>query len=268
LETAIIFGGTQGIGHIIAEYFVKKNISISICARNIDDMININKINFIKCNVGNGIEVKSSFEDHINKFGTTPDFIINAAGVQGELGYSWTISEADFENTIKTNLTGCFNVAKVAIENLLLYKKSGSIIMFSGGGSCYARPNFISYGVSKTGVLRLVETISEELKISGNEKIIINAIAPGSVNTKMTKEVIESKDRVGIKAYNEACETVKNGGTKLDEITNLVEFLCDFEKNRYISGRLIHVRENYNGFVESELFKKEENGKLRRINLI
>jgi 3-oxoacyl-[acyl-carrier protein] reductase len=268
VETAIIFGGTKGIGKIISDHFINKKICITVCARNIIKGDEKENVNILQCNVTEFEEVKNAFENHKNKFGTTPDFIINAAGVQGELGYSWTVSQEDFENTIKINLIGSFNVTKAAIENLIEQKKNGSIILFSGGGSCYARPNFCAYGVSKTGVLRFVETVSEELKISGNEKIMINALAPGAVNTQMTQEVLNAKERAGIKAYKEAEDTYKKGGTNPEEITNLVDFLCDFKTNRFISGRLIHVREKYLDFVNSELLNKEENGKLRRVNLI
>ena len=268
MNTAIIFGGSRGIGDIIANHFKQKKISMTICARDTNGLVADDFINLFKCDVGNLEEVKQAFVSHGSKFGSMPDFVVNAAGVQGELGPSWEIDERQFEETLKINLVGSYNVARTAIRCLIEDEKQGSIIMFSGGGSCYARPNFCSYGVSKTGVLRLVETIAEELRMSGNEKIIINAIAPGGVKTKMTEEVLAAKEKAGSKAFKEAEKTYSEGGTRPEEITNLVDFLCDFERNMKISGRLIHVREDYNEFVNGDLANKEENGKLRRINLI
>jgi NAD(P)-dependent dehydrogenase (short-subunit alcohol dehydrogenase family) len=268
MQTVIIFGGSRGIGEIIANHFISKKIKLTVCARNTENLKVTGNLNIIDCDVVNINEIKNAFLSHKNKYGEIPEIIINSAGVQGQLGFSWEIEAGDFENTVKTNLIGSFNVAKIAVSMLIEEKKNGSIIMFSGGGSCYARPNFCSYGVSKTGVLRLVETIAEELIISGHDKIIINAIAPGAVKTRMTEEVLEAGNKAGKKAVTEAEETIKNGGTNPEQITNLVDFLSDNKQNHFISGRLIHIKDNYKEFTEREFADKKENGKLRRIDLL
>ncbi len=69
--------------------------------------------------------------------------------------------------------------------------------------AAHARPNFSAYGVAKTGVLRLVETVSEECRVSA---FGINAVAPGAVRTGMTQEIIESAGKAG-ESFRKISET-------------------------------------------------------------
>ena|GEM_PF-3512234 len=277
MESVIVFGGSLGIGKIIAVYFLEKGCKVTVFARTKNNLESLRDevekrgmyVNILSGNVGSIKEVKKGFEKHYKIYGSYPSFIISTAGIQGVLGPAWTLSQDDFEEVIKVNLTGSFNISKTAIEILIKERISGSIILFSGGGSCNSRPNFSSYGVSKTGVLRLVETIADELKSNDHGEIIINAVAPGAVKTRMTEEVLSSKEKSGDKAYEEAFETMESGGTEPGDIIRLVEFLCNREMNKGISGRLIHFRDEYKKFADvhtSAVYS--DAGKLRRIKLI
>jgi NAD(P)-dependent dehydrogenase (short-subunit alcohol dehydrogenase family) len=167
--------------------------------------------------------------------------------------------------TLKINLLGRFIVSKAAIKRMLTVGY-GSIIMFSGGGAAYGRSNFNAYGVSKTGVLRMIETIAEELKVAGYPNIIINAIAPGAVKTRMTTEILKAGERAGRKALQEAAKVFESGGTSASRIIDLVDFLIDVKLNNGLTGRLIHVREDYRKLVKKYRKKiSDEIGKLRRV---
>ncbi len=277
MESVIVFGGSLGIGRAAAKDFLEKGFKVSAFARNMPGLESLRDearesgmfINIIRGDVGNMDEVADAFDSHKKAYGEYPSFTINAAGIQGALGPAWTLSQEDFEAVIKVNLTGCFNVSKTAVSALIEENRPGSIIHFSGGGSCNARPNFSSYGVSKTGVLRLVETIAEELKLAGYEDIIINAVAPGAVKTRMTEEVIIAGEKAGGSALLEAEKTSAGGGTDLKDVIKLVGFLCDRNQNMGISGRLIHFRDEYGKFAlvhRGAAYRQA--GMLRRIKLI
>jgi 3-oxoacyl-[acyl-carrier protein] reductase len=272
LKDVIVYGGTRGIGKNIAISFFAKGYNVTVSSgneRNLQEIRNeIKGLNTVKADVGDVEEVRSAFEGHKERFGKIPYVVVNTAAIQGALGPAWQLKQEDFEKIIKTNLVGSFNVIKVAAEGMIKERSGGSIILFSGGGACYARPNFSGYGTSKTGVLRLAETVSEELVLSGNMNIIINVIAPGAVKTGMTDEILRSKELAGEKAYNEALQVSKTGGTYPEDIFRLVEFLSVPEMNKGITGRLIHYRDNYTAFANIHS-KKEyfEAGKLRRINI-
>src|SRR5205085_1953951 len=118
----------------------------------------------------------------------------------------------EWEATLRVNLIGSFLVTRSAIQGMLP-KGSGSIIHFSGGGAAYARLNFSAYAVPKTGLLRLVETVAEELKMFGYAGIIVNAIAPGAVRTRLTYQTLQAGERAGARAIKEAEQVIRSAGT-------------------------------------------------------
>ena len=245
-RSMIIFGGTKGIGKKLASYYNKNKFKISIASRHPEADGMRPKINFIKADVSKEKDVEAVFDAHFKKWGKGPDIVINCAAIQGPIGNSWEVPVRKFEETLKINLLGSFIVARAAIKRMIP-ARLGSIILFSGGGAVYGRPHFNAYAASKAGVVRMVETIAEELIIAGYPGIIINAIAPGAVKTAMTEEILKAGSRAGKKAQNEAAQVVKFGGTPDKDIINLVNFLIDHKKN--LTGKLIHVREDYRGLV-------------------
>ncbi len=276
MSSIIVFGGTRGIGKIIAEYLITERHVVTVASRNpkslgkfLNDIAKKKlRANAIQVNITNEQDVTKAFKSHEAKWHSSPDVVINCAGVQGPIGSSWVVPVKNWEETIKINLIGAYIVAKTAIQRMMK-KGYGSIIMFSGGGAAYGRPNFSAYAVSKTGILRMVEIMADELKEAGYPNIIINAIAPGAVKTNMTDEILKAGSRAGKKALEEARGVYKTGGTPAKKIIDLVNFLIDIKTNAGLSGRLIHVHEDY-----KRLIKKYGSdvpgdiGKIRRISIV
>jgi len=269
----IIFGGSRGIGKVIAEYYIGKKFEVSVGSRNVKTLDKFRlamarkklSVNVIKVDITNGRDVARAFKAHVAKWGRSPDVVINCAAMQGPIGNFWSVSARKWEETIKVNLCGSFVVARAAIRQMIK-NGYGSVIMFSGGGAAYPRPNFSAYAASKTGILRMVETMAEELKLAGYPNIIINAIAPGAVKTRMTKDVLEAGSKAGEKALEEASEVSRTGGTPSKQITNLIDFLIDLKANCGLSGRLIHVQEDYQWLIkEFGARVPDDIGKIRRI---
>lgn len=274
-KSVLIFGGTRGIGRMLSEQYIKHKNNVTVVARSsndLDDMQNKlkytgQKINTVVANIDNEEQVANSFACHLKMFNSSPAIVINAAAIQGPIGPTWEISSEQWEKTLKTNLTGSFLVVKAAI-NVMIPEGRGTVILFSGGGAAFARPNFSAYGVSKTGVLRLVETIAAELHQQGYPGITINAIAPGAVKTRMTEQIIQAGKSAGEKDLKEAAQILHSGGTPPEKIIALVEFLSNKDLNQGLSGNLIHVREDYLDFAEK--YKGNfpaDAGKLRRFPL-
>jgi 3-oxoacyl-[acyl-carrier protein] reductase len=273
VSSIIIFGGSRGIGKIIAEYYIGKKFEVSVGSRNVKALDKFRlamarrklSVNVIKVDITNGRDVARAFKAHVARWGRSPDVVINCAAIQGPIGNSWSVPARRWEETIKLNLCGSFIVASAAIRQMLK-NGYGSVIFFSGGGAAYARPNFSAYAASKTGILRMVETMAEELKLAGYPRITINAVAPGAVKTRMTKEVLKAGSRAGEKALEEAAEVSRTGGTSSKRITNLIDFLIDLEANCGLTGRLIHVQEDYQWLVkEFGARVPDDIGKIRRI---
>ena len=265
LRTMIIFGGTEGIGYMLATYYSQNEFNVSVVGRHLKCEGLKDKINFIKADVSKENDVNKAFDLHLKLLGRNPDVVINCAGIQGPIGNSWEIAVKEIEETLEINLLGAFIVSQAAIKRMIKVG-FGSIVMFSGGGSVSGRPNFNAYGASKAGILRMVETVAEELKTAGYPNIIINAIAPGAVKTGMTIEILNAGSRAGKKALDEAISVFEKGGTPVQEIISLMNFLIDIKMNNGLTGRLIHVREDYCKLIKD--FGKnvpDEIGKLRRI---
>ena len=100
-------------------------------------------------------------------------------------------------------------------------------------------PNFSSYAVSKTGIVRFVETMSYELKGYG---IYINAVAPGALNTKMLDQVLGSNpEKVGNEFYNRSVKQKENGGAGFQKGIDLINFLISDAGDK-ITGKLISAQ--------------------------
>jgi 3-oxoacyl-[acyl-carrier protein] reductase len=271
----IIFGGSHGIGKSIAEYYIGRGVEVSVGSRNPEALDKFRlamdrkklSVNVIKVDITNGRDVARAFKAHESRWGRSPDVVINCAAMQGPIGNSWSVPARRWEETIKVNLCGSFIVARAAIRQMIK-NGYGSVILFSGGGAAYARPNFSAYAASKTGILRMVETMAEELKLAGYPNIVINAVAPGAVKTRMTREILRADSKAGKKALEEAAEVFRTGGTPTEQITKLIDFLIDLEASCGLTGRLIHVQEDYQWLIKEFGAKVPDDiGKIRRISI-
>jgi 3-oxoacyl-[acyl-carrier protein] reductase len=137
---------------------------------------------------------------------------------------------------VRANLDGTFNSIR-AFHGLVSHApRRAKIICFSGGGATKARANFSAYGVSKTAIVRLVETIAEE---ESQAALDINAIAPGAIATRLTDEVIALGPQVAGQAeYDAATKQKAGGGASIERALDLVEWLLS-EASDGITGRLI-----------------------------
>ena len=118
------------------------------------------------------------------------DGVICAAGLQGEIAPALTADPLKWSTTVRANLDGTYFALR-AFAPLLLnrpaFSSRAKIVCFSGGGATKARANFSAYGVAKTALVRLVETIADENR---DQPLDINALAPGAINTRLTDEVL------------------------------------------------------------------------------
>lgn len=277
VKGVVIFGGSRGIGRVLAQSFLAAGHHVTIAARtgieveeSIKALANLTPLQESPLPVVQGLvadvtryeDVQMVLEHHGNHFQRI-DVVINAAALQEPIGPVWRNDPLLWQQTILTNLVGSFHICH-AVLPLLRKAGKGVIILMSGGGAAYARPHFSAYGCSKTGVLRLVETVHEELTEVNETDIGIYAIAPGAVKTRMTGEVLANAAQAGDKAYREALQTHEDGGTPPEKAAELCLFLAD-RRPKCLSGRLIHVNEPYHDCVDRfETSDPGERGLLRR----
>jgi NAD(P)-dependent dehydrogenase (short-subunit alcohol dehydrogenase family) len=245
-KNAIITGGSIGLGRAIAEEFVKEGANILICARNQGEVENTKReLELLKvkqnqtvhasvCDVSNGENVKNLFSKSDQMLGEL-NIVVNNAGIYGPKGPSEDVDIAQWISVIEVNLTGTFLTCREAIRRFKK-RKTGKIINLSGGGATAPLPNLSAYAVSKAAVVRLTETLAEEVKEFG---IDINSIAPGALNTRLLNEVLEAgPGKVGKVFYEKAIQQQKSGGAGLKKGAELAVFLAS-AKSDGITGKLI-----------------------------
>jgi 3-oxoacyl-[acyl-carrier protein] reductase len=163
------------------------------------------------------------------------DVLVNAAGIYGPIGLIGQIDLDAWRGAIEVNLLGTLYTCHYAVR-AMASQRSGSIINFSGGGATSALQRFSAYGVSKTAVVRLTETIAQEVSDRG---IRVNAIAPGAVDTALQDEVIKAGERAG-DLYERilALRQTGAGGTPIEIPAALAVFLAS-DASEGLTGRLI-----------------------------
>lgn len=224
-KKALITGGNGVIGKTIAKFFIKEGCDIITASRSGDYPVD----------VASPESVKNLMDIVKKKFGSL-DILVTAAGTYGEIGALEKCDAEKWLDAIKVNLYGTMLSIKYALP---LLKKSGSgkIIVFAGGGDG-PLPNFTSYASSKGGILRFVESLSQELL---PYNIDINAISPGLVNSGLVQDLIKAgPDRTGKEKYESALREVSGEAETAspEKAAALAVFLAS-EKSNGITGKNI-----------------------------
>jgi len=228
----VLTGSSDGIGKFLADTLAAHGHEICRLARSPQDGFGF------QCDVSDWNVVRSCAEKISAKWKNV-GALICCAGIQEPIGPTMEIDPFAWRQNLAINLDGTFFSIRAFYPLLKKSSSRAKVICFSGGGSTSPRPNFAAYGVAKTGVVRLVETLAAEWQ--GNPPDI-NAIAPGAIFTKMTEEVLARG--VGLAGQNEfvsASKLSRDNSTKLEKVLGLVELLLS-EKSDGFTGKLISAQ--------------------------
>jgi 3-oxoacyl-[acyl-carrier protein] reductase len=227
-QTALVTGAGRGIGQAVALALAGAGADLVLVARSAGELeetrSRVEALGRGACavptDVGRLEQVRHAVAEGVARFGKL-DVLVNCAGCQGPIGLLWKNSPDDWARTVQVNLVGTFHCMHAVLPGMVT-RRRGKIINFSGGGATSPRPNFSSYAASKAAVVRLTETLAEELRPFN---IQVNAIAPGAVNTRMLDEVLAAGAAAG--AELAAAEVRKSkGGTPVEVAAQLVVFLA------------------------------------------
>jgi len=247
-RTALITGGSQGLGKAIAEQFVREGASVVICARD-EKVLSEARIDLTKsagpgqkvlarrCDVSSEEEVAELAAFALKELGSV-QVLVNNAGIYGPMGPTETIPLKEWTRSIEINLYGVLLPSRALIPQ---FKKAGSgkIIFLSGGGATNPLPNISSYAAAKAAVVRLMETLAEELR---PYHVDVNAIAPGALNTRFLDEVLAGgKQAVGEAFYTKALKQRESGGVPLEKGAALCVYLASAQSDG-IPGKLISAQ--------------------------
>ena len=192
-KIALITGGSRGIGFAIAKVLSENGASVVITSKN-SEKLNIAKSKIsnsfgITCDIKKTNEVKNVVDETIKKFGRL-DILVNNAGIFPKIKKLHEIDENEWDEVLDVNLTGQFRFTKEAIPHL--QKTSGCIINISSdaGLKAYQGFNADAYSASKAALIVLTKCWALEY---AKDKIRVNCICPGVVDTDMTKPFLKNQ---------------------------------------------------------------------------
>ncbi len=259
-KNVLITGAGRGIGKRLAMGMSSRGAKVGLLARSRGELdlaqLEIEQAGGIamrlRADVRDADQVAAAV-DRIKIHWGQIDVLICAAGIQGPIGSLLEISPKAWWDTVETNLHGVMLAARAVLPEMIA-RRRGKIIALSGGGSLTPRPGFSAYAASKTGLVRMVETLAAEVV---EHNVQINCMAPGGAYTSMTDEILAAGDRAGWKEIEEAQQVRMTGGVSPEKQIQLALFLAT-ERSNHISGRIIHVNDEWKkletGQVNPELY--------------
>ncbi len=191
-KNVIITGATRGIGREIALTLAKNGANIAINYRNFNSELEalINEIKSfgvdvlaIKCDVSVSDDV-DNFVKEVKSHFKIIDVLVNNAGITKD-GLILRMKEEDFDDVLDVNLKGTFNTTKF-VSSIMVRQKCGKIINISSVVGISGNSGQCNYAASKAGVIGFSKSVARELS---SRNINVNVIAPGYINTDMTKNL-------------------------------------------------------------------------------
>ncbi|MDI6700007.1 MAG: 3-oxoacyl-[acyl-carrier-protein] reductase [bacterium] len=234
-KNVIVTGGLRGIGKSILLGFASKGANVIVFDL-IDENLNETKsevekfgvsFDYFKVDVSNFSQVEKVVEEIIKKYEKI-DFLVNNAGITKD-NLLISMSEEEWDKVISVNLKGTFNCSKSVVK-YMIKKRSGVIINISSVIGIMGNKGQANYAASKAGIIGLTKSLAKEV---GSRNVRVNAIAPGFIETDMTKKLPEEV----VKEYAKLIPLGRMG--KPEDVANLCLFLSS-DKASYITGQVIH----------------------------
>lgn len=233
----MITGATRGIGKQIALTLANEGYNIVLNYRTENDELKQLKNEIesknVKClavqgDVTNFEDCKQMIESAIKEFGKI-DVLVNNAGITKDMLLA-RMKEEDFKQVIDVNLVGTFNMTKNVIS-YMMKARNGKIINISSVVGIAGNAGQTNYSASKAGIIGFTKSLAKEV---ASRNILVNAVAPGFIETNMTDVLKqEVKDEIAKNI------PLKRMGTPQD-VANVVKFLAS-EDSSYITGQVISV---------------------------
>lgn len=236
-KIVLVTGAGRGIGSSIAKRFASEGAEVIVnysgndeaAQKTVDEITATGgQAQKYKCSVNDSESVKVMIDEIIKKFGRI-DILVNNAGITKD-GLMLRMTDEDFDRVIDVNLKGTFNCTKY-VSKYMLKQKSGKIINISSVVGLSGNAGQVNYSASKAGIIGITKSAAKELSSRG---ITVNAVAPGYVDTDMTKVL---SDNIG----NEILKNIPlQRMGNVEDISNCVAFLAS-EDASYITGQVISV---------------------------
>ncbi|MCF0145909.1 MAG: 3-oxoacyl-[acyl-carrier-protein] reductase [Eubacterium sp.] len=236
-KTAVVTGGSRGIGRAVCTELAKGGANIVLCyagnaaaAEETAEACRAYGVQVmpVQCDVADEAQVKEMMTRAVKEFGGI-HILVNNAGITRD-NLLMIMKEEDFDAVVRTNLKGTF-VCMKAVSRQMIKQRFGRIVNISSVVGIRGNAGQVNYAATKAGVIGMTKSAARELAGRG---ITVNAVAPGFIETDMTKAMPEA-------AKEAAVSSVPLGriGTP-EDIAGAVAFLAD-ENSGYITGQVLSV---------------------------
>lgn len=239
-KICLVTGSTMGIGYAIAEKLGLEGGTIIVCSRKLENVKTAEadlkskgiKCEPIACNFNSKEERKKLYQTINDKYGKLDVLVCNVA-VNPYFGPAIDIGEKEFDKIFESNVKNTFFTIKEALP-LMKNAKNSSILIISSQTAYTHFPNIGVYSMSKTALLSMTRVLADEL---AKYTIRVNCLAPGIINTKMSKALMET-DMV-------KTNFLKRPGLP-KEISGAAAFLCS-EDASFITGETVCITGGMHG---------------------
>ena len=236
-QVAVITGGAQGIGRAIAMKLAGEGANLVLSdvdeakvqatAAELSQEKKVQTLG-VKGNVAVIADCEKLVDASLDKFGRI-DILINNAGITRD-NLLMRMSDDEWDSVIAVNLKGVFNCTKAAIRPMMKQRK-GRIVNIASVVGLMGNAGQANYSASKGGVVALTKTCAREF---ASRNILVNAVAPGFIRTRMTDALSEEQKK-------KLLELIPLGRLgEPEDVANVVYFLCS-EESSYITGHVISV---------------------------
>jgi 3-oxoacyl-[acyl-carrier protein] reductase len=224
-RTVLVTGGNRGIGFAIAERFIADGHRVAVTARSGEGPAGSLTV---RADVTDAASIDAAFTQIEEAYGSVEVLVANAGITRDTL--LLRMSEDDFTDVIDTNLSGAFRVVKRASKGMLK-AKYGRVVLISSVVGLLGSAGQVNYAASKSGLIGLARSLAREL---GSRNITANVVAPGFIETDMTAELSEDKQ----KEYLAQVPAGRYGSAA--EVAAAVAWLAS-DDAAYVSGAVIPV---------------------------
>jgi 3-oxoacyl-[acyl-carrier protein] reductase len=232
-KTALVIGGSRGIGRAIALRLAKSGFDIWLTYKGNHEAAY--KVKSEIESAGCACELipfdVASFEETEAALGArlenlSPEVLVYNAGISRDNLLMW-MTKDEWGSVLSTNLNGFFNVARAVVFSMLKAKR-GRIVVISSASGQIGQAGQVNYSASKAGLIGAAKALAREV---GRKNILVNVVAPGFIDTEMTEKI--PKERVL------PLIPLNRVGT-VDDVASVVNFLCT-EEHMYIHGQVIGI---------------------------
>lgn len=230
---ALVTGGSRGIGKACALHLAQAGYNVVInyagneeaAKQTVSELEALGvKAEAVKFDISNHDEAQEAVAKIIEKYGRI-DVLVNNAGITRD-GLFMRMSQENWDAVINTNLTGAFNVTQPVIK-VMMKQRSGAIVNMASIVGIYGNAGQANYAAAKAGLIGFTKSLAKEL---ASRNIRVNAVAPGFVQTDMTKSLDSAQisEHIPLKRLGDA-----------DDIAGAVKFLA--VDATYVTGQVLQV---------------------------